>query len=392
VRAVYLDNNASSPILPPVLEAMRPWLLEAHGNPSSLHARGRAARAAVEAARAQVARLLGAAPAEIVFTSGGTEGDNAALRGLARPGDHVITCAVEHHAVLSTCKRLERQGCAVTVLAVDGQGRVDPDAVRRALRPETALVSVMLANNETGVIQPVEELGRIAAEADVWLHTDAVQAVGKIPVDVGRLRCDALTLSGHKLHGPQGTGALYVRRGTPLRPLLLGGGQEGGLRAGTENVAGIVGLGAAAELCRGWLDAGGAAALAALRDRLEAGLLAAVDRAAVNGGAAARVPNTTSLAFDCVAGRALVVALDLLGVCASTGSACSAGSSEPPYVLLAMGLPPERAHASVRLSLGKQSTAEDVDRALDVLPGQVAQLRALSPLWAARARGGATSP
>jgi cysteine desulfurase len=378
VRA-YLDHNATTPLSPEVLAVMAPFFVERFGNPSSLHQAGQRARAAREAARAQVARLVGAAPDEIVFTSGGTEADNLALFGLLAPGDHAITSAVEHHAILAACRRLEAHGLAVTVLPVDGAGRVDPDAVRAALRPATRLISIMTANNETGVLLPVEAIGRVAAEADVWFHTDAVQAAGKVPVDVARLGCDLLSLSAHKLGGPQGAGALYVRKGTPLRPQIVGGAQEGGLRAGTENLAGIVGFGAAAERAGAWLAGGGAAALAALRDRLEAGLAGAVASVRVNG-AAPRVANTTNLCFEGVAGSALVVALDQDGICASTGSACAVGAAEPPHVLRAMGLPRELAAASVRFSLGKKTTSAEIDWALACVPAAVARLRALSPV------------
>jgi cysteine desulfurase len=273
------------------------------------------------------------------------------------------------------------------VLPVDREGRVDPAAVRRALRPKTRLISVMAANNETGVLQPVEELGRIAAEADVWFHTDAVQAVGRVPLDVNQMKCDLLTLSAHKMNGPQGVGALYVRGGTPLRSLLLGGGQERGHRAGTENLAGIVGLGAACQVAQAWLARRGDVELAALRDRLERGILDGISGTQVNGRGAPRVPNTSNIAFDRVPGRGLVVALDRLGVYASTGAACASATNEPPHVLLAMGLPPELAHASVRFSLGKQTTAREIDLALELVPRAVAAIRADSPLWAEPAVG-----
>jgi cysteine desulfurase len=367
-----------------VFEAMRPYFSDRFGNASSPHERGRQARAALEEAREKVARLLGALPEEIVFTSGGSEGDTAALLGLVSPGDHVVSSAVEHHAVLQSCKRLQRLGVEVTLLPVDGRGLVDPDAVRAALRPATRLVSVMAASNETGVLQPVEQIGRIAAEADVWFHTDAVQAAGKVPLDVARLRCDLLTLSGHKLHGPQGTGALYVRRGTFLRPLIQGGPQEHGLRAGTENLPGAVGLGAAAEAAAAWLSTGRTQEMAALRDLLELTTLGAVERCRANGAGAPRVPSTTSLSFDGVSGKALVAELDLQGICASTGSACTSGASEPPYVLMAMGLRAEQAYSTVRFSLGKQSTAAEIGHVLRCLPAAVARLRALSPVWAGR--------
>jgi cysteine desulfurase len=328
-----------------------------------------------------VARLIGATPDEIVFTSGGTEGDNLALAAAAAPGRHVVTSAIEHPAVLNALRWAEGQGARVTRVRCDARGAVDPDDVRAALTPATRLVSIMMANNETGVLQPVEAIGRVAAEAGVAFHIDAVQAAGKVPVDVGRLRCDLLTLSAHKMHGPQGAGALFVRAGHALRPILHGGGQERGRRAGTENLPALVGLGVAAEHAVAWLAAGQAGALGALRDRLEQGLLAALPAARVNGAGAPRVANTTSLWLEGLAGRALVAALDDEGICASTGSACSSGSAEPPHVLLAMGLTPLQARGTIRLSLGKQTTPAEIDAVLARMPALVARLRALSPLW-----------
>jgi cysteine desulfurase len=269
MRRVYLDNNATSPLLPEIFEAMRPCFFESFGNASSIHQQGQQARAAVEQARDSVAQLLGARSAEIVFTSGGTEGDNLALFGMVSAGDHIVTSSIEHHAVLNSCKRLEALGVETTFLRVDVQGLVSPDDVRSALRPNTRLISVMMANNETGALQPVEEIGRIAAEADVWFHTDAVQAAGKVAIDVGRIGCDLLTISAHKLHGPQGVGALYVRKGTLLQSMMQGGRHERGRRAGTENLPGIAGLGKAAEMAREWLAGGGAEKMAAMRDRFE---------------------------------------------------------------------------------------------------------------------------
>ncbi|HET6413078.1 MAG TPA: aminotransferase class V-fold PLP-dependent enzyme [Anaeromyxobacter sp.] len=387
MEEAYLDNNATAPLLPAVFEAMRPYFGERFGNPSSACHRGREAYAAVEEARQRVASLLGASPQEIVFTSGGSEGDTTAILGLVSPGDHVITTAIEHHAVLHSCKRLERAGASVTYLPVDAEGRVDPDAVRAALRPTTRLVSVMTANNETGVLQPVEEIGRVAAEAGVCFHTDAVQAAGKVPVDVARIGCALLTISGHKLHGPPGVGAQYVRRGTFPRPLIQGGPQERGFRAGTENLPAIVGLGMAASLAREWLVSGAAAEMRAQRDRVERTVLERIPASRVNGAGAPRVPNTASLLFEGISGKALVLGLDLHGICVSTGSACSTASSEPPYVLRAMGLSPEDAYATIRMSLGKQTTSAEVDQFLRCLPDAVAHLRALSPSWSDRSGG-----
>jgi len=394
---VYLDNNATTPVLPEVLEAMRPYFGEHFGNASSIHHHGQETRAAVERARESVARMLGCRASEIVFTSGGTEADNLAVFGLARAGDHVITSTIEHHAVLNACRHLEEKGCEVTFVPVDGRGTVDPADVERALRQNTKLISIMFANNETGVVQPVEEIGKIAAPAEVYFHTDAVQAAGKIPVRVEEIGCDLLTISGHKLHGPQGVGALYVKKGTALEAMIYGGRHERSRRAGTENVPGIVGLGKAAEMACGALEGGDDRKMAALRDRLERGLLK-LEACGVNGTdthpsqstrrmghPAARVPNTTNVCFDGIDGEALVIALDLKGLAVSTGAACSSGAIEPSHVLLAMGLTPEQARGSVRFSLGKQNTAEDVEFALSVVPETVARLRELSPVWKAAA-------
>jgi cysteine desulfurase len=381
MRRVYLDNNATTPLLPEVFEAMRPYFGEQFGNASSIHSYGQETRAAVEDARDSVAALVGARASEIVFTSGGTEGDNLALAGLVDAGDHVITSTIEHHAVLHAAKHLEEIRCQVTFLPVDGRGLVDPDDVKRALRPNTKLVSIMMANNETGILQPVEEIGKIAAEAGVYFHTDAVQAAAKIPIDVKRVGCHALTISAHKIHGPQGAGALYVKKGTKLKPLFYGGRHERSRRAGTENVAGIVGLGKAAQVAKAGLDRDDDKKMAALRDKLEQGILGQVDEAIVNGGGAPRVPNTTNIRFDYIEGESLVIALDLKGLAVSTGAACSSGAIEPSHVLLAMGLRPDQARASVRFSLGKQTTEEDIDFALALVPQTVARLRDLSPAY-----------
>jgi cysteine desulfurase len=376
---VYLDNNASTPLLPEVFEAMRSYYAERFGNASSIHHYGQEARAAVESARESVAKLLGGRAPEIVFTSGGTEADNLAISGLVRPGDHVITSSIEHHAVLHASQHLEEIGCYVTYLPVDGRGLVDPDDIRRALRPNTKLISIMMANNETGVLQPLAEIGRIAAEAGVLFHTDAVQAAGKVPIAVERIGCHALSISGHKMHAPQGVGALYVKKEIRIQPLFYGGRHERSRRAGTENVPGIVALGKAAELAKESLNRGDDKRMAALRDRLEQGILAQADGAGVNGAGAPRVPNTTNLHFDHIEGEAVVIALDLKGLAVSTGAACSSGALEPSHVLLAMGLRLDQTHASIRFSLGRQNTAEDVDFALSLVPEVVARLRELSP-------------
>jgi cysteine desulfurase len=384
MRRVYLDNNATTPVLPEVMEAMRPCFAEQFGNASSVHHHGQQARGAMERARGSVAALLGCRAADVVFTSGGTEADNLALFGVMEAGDHAITTTIEHHAVLHSAKRLEEMGCQVTYVPVDGQGCVDPGDIRRALRPNTKLISVMMANNETGVLQPVEEIGRIAAEADVYFHTDAVQAAGKVPISVEAIGCDLLSISGHKIHAPQGVGALFVSKGTLLRPLAYGGSHERSRRAGTENVPGIVGLGRAAELAAAGLAGGEAQRLGALRDRLETAVLESIEVTGVNGAGVARVPTTTNIYFDFVDGEALVIALDLKGLSVSAGAACSSGATEPSHVLTALGLPPERARASLRFSLGKQNTAEDLEFVLSVLPREVARLRELSPAYKKR--------
>jgi cysteine desulfurase len=381
MQRIYLDNNATTPVLPEVFEAMRPHFCEEFGNASSIHHHGQQTRAAVETARESVAGLLACHASEIVFTSGGTEADNLAIAGLVSAGDHVITSSIEHHAVLLACKHLEEIGVEVTVLPVDGRSLIDPDDVRRALRPNTKLISVMTANNETGVLQPVEEIGKIAAEAGVCFHTDAVQAAGKIAMDVNRIGCQALSISGHKIHAPQGVGALYLRKGTKIQPLFYGGRHERSRRAGTENVPGIVGLGKAAQLAKAALDRGDDKKIAAMRDRLQQRILAQVAEASVNGEGAVRVPNTSNIRFDHVDGEAMVIALDLKGVAVATGAACSSGAIEASHVLVAMGLRPDQARGSIRLSLGKQTTENDIDIALALVPETVARLRELSPSY-----------
>src|SRR6201993_5212921 len=381
MQRVYLDNNATTPVLPEVFEAMRPYFGERFGNASSIHHHGQETRAAVEDAREAVADLLGCAASEVVFTSGGTESDNLAIAGWVAACDHVITSSIEHHAVLHACKHLEKLGCDVSVLPVDGRGLVDPDDVGRALRSNTKLISLMMANNETGVLQPVDEVGKIAAEAQVLFHTDAVQAAAKVPIDVRRIGCDALSISGHKIHAPQGVGAMYLKKGTRIQPLFHGGRHERSRRAGTENVPGIVGLGTAAQLAKESLDRGDDKRMAAMRDRLEQGILAHVDETGVNGQGAPRVPNTTNIHFDHIEGESLVIALDLKGLAVSTGAACSSGAIEPSHVLIAMGLKPDPARASIRFSLGKQTTEADIDFALALVPETVARLRTISPAY-----------
>jgi cysteine desulfurase len=385
VRRIYLDANATTPLLPEVLEAMRPYLIESFGNASSIHQRGQQVRAAIERAREAVAAMFGCRPAEVVFNSGGTEGDNTALFGVVRPGDHMITTAVEHHAVLQAAEKLAARGAEVTVLGVDGNGLIDAEDVRRALRPNTRLISVMMANNETGAILPAAEIGRVAREAGVLFHTDAVQAAGKMPIDVRAIGCDLLTISGHKMHAPQGIGAMYVRRGVQIEPLLYGGLQERTRRAGTENVAAIVALGCAAGLAMQSLAGGAMERVAALRDRLESGVLARLEGTGAHAAGVARVANTTNLWFEGLEGEALVIALDLKGVAASGGSACQSGAVDPSHVLAAMGpLAGARARSSLRFSLMKQTTEEEIDAVLGLLPEAVARLRELSPQWVAR--------
>lgn len=381
-----MDANATTPLLPEVVEAMRPFWTEQFGNASSIHQQGQQARAAVERARESVAGLLGCRAAEVVFTSGGTESDNLALFGVLAPGDHLITSSMEHSAVMQAAEALAGRGIEVSFLPATRQGVVEPSALVSALRPNTRLVSVMLANNETGVIQPVRELADLTHAAGALFHADAVQAAGKLTIDVKALGCDLLSISGHKMYAPQGVGALFVRRNVRLRPIFFGGNHERGRRAGTENVAGIVGLGKAAELARRWLAQGESGsdsphALAALRDRLEQGILAQVEEAGVNGAGAARVGNTSNLYFDHVEAEALVIALDLKGLAVSGGSACQSGSTEPSHVLRAMGLSVARARASVRISLSRMTTEDEVECALALVPAAVARLRKLSPTW-----------
>jgi cysteine desulfurase len=380
MKRVYMDANATTPLVPEVLDAMRPYFMEHFGNASSIHQQGQQARAAVEHARESVAALLNCRPAEIVFTSGGTESDNLALFGLVQPGDHLITSSIEHHAILHAAEKLRDRGAEVTFLPVSAEGVVNPQDVRRAIQPNTKLISIMMANNETGAIQPVSEIGRIAADADIYFHTDAVQAAGKLPIDVQTLRCDLLSISGHKMHAPQGTGILYVRRGTKLEPLFFGGAHERQRRAGTENLPGIVGLGKAAELARTALIDGTMDKIAALRDRLEQGILSAVEETGVNGGDFARVANTTNIYFDNLEGEALVIALDLKGLSTSGGSACASGATEPSHVLTAMGLSTPRARASLRFSMTKQTTEDDIDFALGIIPTAATRLRELAPV------------
>lgn len=404
MKRVYLDHNATTPVEREVLDAMLPYLTQDFGNASSIHSFGQRARAAVETAREQVAALIGARPQEIIFTSGGTESDNHAIFGVVKAAagvaaasgakenaagngaevtaKHVITSSIEHEAVLNACQALEKRGIGVTYLPVDHSGLVDPEVLRDtlSLHPETVLITIMHANNELGAVQPLEVFGRIAAEADVYFHTDAVQSTGKLPIDVNSMRLDLLSLSGHKLYAPKGIGALYVRSGTRVRQLVYGGHHQRGFRPGTENVPGIVGLGKAAEIARQSL-AGDAKRIASLRDTLEQGLAARVPQARINSQGALRTPNTANITFPGLEGEALVIALDLKGLACSTGAACSSGAVEPSHVLTAIGLPPEEARATLRFSLGRHTTAEDVEFALSVVPAAVEYLRELSPTY-----------
>jgi len=382
VMRIYLDHNATTPVAPEAMSAVAEALRTTFGNAASVHVPGQQAKAVLEEARASVAALIGAEPAEVVFTSGGTEADNFAVRGVAEACEasgrrHLVASAIEHEAVLNTVKALGRRGWAVTLVAPDGSGVVSTGALAAVLRDDTALVSVMHANNETGVVQPIADLAALAHRAGAIFHTDAVQSVGKIPVDVGALGADLLSLSGHKFHGPKGVGALWIRKGTKLVPTMTGGRQERGRRAGTENVPGLVGLGVAARLAREKLPVE-QARLAALRDRLERGVLAAVPGSAVNGAGAERVPNTTNLSFEGVEAESLLIALDLEGIAVSTGSACSSGTLEPSHVLRAMGLTPHRVQSALRFSLGAGTTEPEIARVLEVLPRLVARLRSLS--------------
>jgi len=380
---LYLDYAATTPTHPDVVKVMLPYFTDAFGNPSSIHAYGQEAGGSVEVARDKIAALIGASAGEIVFTSGGTEADNFALEGVAfanqSKGNHIITSTVEHHAVLATCKFLEGNGFEVTRLPVDRYGMVDPDNVRSAITNKTILISVMHANNEMGTIEPIAEIGRIAREAGVCFHTDAVQTVGHIPVDVNELGVDLLAMSAHKLYGPKGVGALYIRKGTKLVAFMHGGEQERERRASTENVPGIVGFGKAAELaCQEMNEE--AECLTQLRNKLIAGLLERIDHIHLTGHPVKRLPNNVNISVDFVEGESMLLNLDLAGICASTGSACSSGSLEPSHVLLAMGLPQIQAHGSLRFTLGKWTTDEDINQVLETLPAIVSKLRAMSPL------------
>jgi len=383
MERIYLDYAATTPTHPEVLAAMLPYFTEAFGNPSSIHSHGQEAKQALEEARDKVAALIGAESEEIVFTGSGTEADNFAIKGVAyaneSKGNHIITTTIEHHAVIESVKFLEKIGFRATCLPVDEYGLVAPDDVRKAITDKTILISVMQANNEVGSIAPIAEIVKIAQEARVYLHTDAVQTVGHIPVDVNDLGVDLLSMSAHKFYGPKGVGALYIRKGPKLVPFMHGGEQEGGWRASTHNIPGIVGLGKAAELAQQEMTEE-AELVTYLRDRLITGFLERIDHVRLNGHPTKRLPNNVSVTVDFVEGESVLLNLDLEGISASTGSACSSESLEPSHVLLALGLSPEQAHCSLRFSLGKWTSEEDIDRVLEVMPKVVAKLRAMSPL------------
>ena len=388
MNRIYLDHASTTPMRPEVLEAMLPFLKGEYGNPSSIYGEGREARKALDRARDRIATILGASPREIIFTSGGSEADNLAIKGAAFAlrdrGNHIITSAIEHHAVYNTCRYLEKHGFRITVLPVDSYGLVDPSAVAAALTPETILVSIMHANNEIGTIQPIAEISKILKERKILFHTDAVQTVGHIPVNVQELGVDLLSLSAHKFYGPKGVGALYVRRGVRLDPLIHGGAQEHNRRAGTENVAGIVGMAEALVLAALEMDKE-IERQRELRDRLISGIMERIPHTRLNGHPEERLPGNVNVCFEFIEGESLLLNLDMQGIAASSGSACTSGSLEPSHVLLALGLPHEIAHGSLRMTLGRGTSAADIDTVLEVLPGIVDRLRQMSPLYDADA-------
>ena len=392
---IYMDNAATTAVSPEVLQTMLPYFNEIYGNPSSIHSTGRDARRAVDAARKQVAQAIGAQPTEIYFTAGGSESDNWAIKGTAfakrDKGNHIITTAIEHHAVLHTCQWLEKQGFQVTYLPVDEYGRVRVEDVEKAITGKTILISIMAANNEIGTLEPIAEIGKLAHEKGILFHTDAVQAVGAIPLDVNAMNIDMLSMSGHKFHGPKGIGALYIRKGVRPDVFMHGGAQERAQRAGTENLAGIVGMGKAIELATQNLEAN-AARMTRLRDKLIDGILAEIPEVRLNGHRTERLPNNVNVSIRYIEGEALLLRLDLAGIAGSSGSACTSGSLDPSHVLLAIGLPHEIAHGSLRLSLGTDSTEAEVDEVLRVLPGIVKDLRAMSVLNAETSTLGANCP
>lgn len=379
MRRVYFDHNATTPLDARVFEAMKPYLTDAFGNASSPHHYGRLAKQALERSRVLAAEAIAAKPEEIIFTSGGTESDNLAIRGIAyhRGKGHIIASSVEHHAVLKTCQALERAGFRTTYLPVDPHGRVDPNEVKRSIRKDTVLISVMFANNETGVMQPVAEIGSIAREHSILFHCDAVQGIGKSAIDVEEMCIDLLSLSSHKIYGPQGIGGLYVRDGTELSPIITGGHQERGLRSGTENIAAIVGFAQALSIAIDEIDTY-RVTVSSLRDKLESELLDGIDRVEIHGAQAERLPHTSSVGFSSVEAESILLHLDLKGIAASSGSACTTGDPEPSHVLSAMGIAPELARGSIRISLGRENTEEEVDYTVSVLKDAIKQLRSIS--------------
>jgi len=378
-----MDHAATTSTDVEVVKAMEPYFTLKYGNPNSIHSFGQEAREAIEEAREKIAHLIGANPAEIVFTAGGTEADNHAIKGIAwsnqKKGNHIITSKIEHHAVLHSCQFLEKRGFKVTYLPVDKYGLIDPEDVKKAITNKTILVTIMHANNEIGTIEPIKEIGRVAKDAGVYFHIDSVQTTGHIPVDVNDLGVDMLSISGHKLYGPKGVGVLYLRKGTKIVSLMDGGAQEKNRRASTENVPGIVGIGKAAELAEKRLAKGAEDRLVKLRDKLIKGIMNKIENVRLNGHPTKRLPGNVNLCFEFIEGESMLLNLDIQGVAASSGSACTSGSLEPSHVLLAIGLPPEIAHGSLRLTLGKDNTEEEIDYVIDILPGIIEKLRALSP-------------
>lgn len=386
-RKIYMDHAATTYVKPEVLDEMLPYFTDKFGNPSSIYFYGREAKEAIEMAREKVAAAIGAEPSEIYFTSGGTESDNWAIKGAAfagkKKGNHIITSAIEHHAVLHTCQYLEKLGFEVTYLPVDQYGLINPDDVRRAITDKTVLISIMTANNEIGTIEPISEIGRIAREQGVYFHTDAVQAIGSMDIDVKSLNVDMLSLSGHKFYGPKGIGALYIKKGVKIDQFMHGGAQERNRRASTENVPGIIGLGKAIELATATMPQR-REHLTRLRDRLIKGIMDKIPFVRLNGHPTERLPGNANLSFEFIEGESMLLSLDLKGVAASSGSACTSGSLDPSHVLLAIGLPHEIAHGSLRLTLGDDNTEEDVDYVIEILPDIVERLRQMSPLFAER--------
>lgn len=385
MKRIYLDHAATTPIDHEVVKAMLPYFTEQFGNPSSMYSYGREAKTVIERARESIGKTFGALAEEIVFTSGGTESDNFALEGIAfanlKKGTHIITSAIEHHAVLETCRFLKKQGFKITILPVDGYGLVDPEAVRRAVTPETILISIMHANNEVGTIEPIAEIGRVAREAGVYFHSDAVQTAGLLPINVNELNVDLLSLSAHKLYGPKGIGALYIRRGTKMVSFLHGGAQEQNRRASTENVPGIVGLAAALRIAEADREETNER-ITRLRSKLAEGIINRIERVRLNGHPTSRLPNNVSVSIEGVEGESMLLNLDLKGIACSTGSACSSASLKPSHVLIALGISPQITHGSLRFTLGRSTTSEEIDHVLEVLPEIVARLRAMSPLEA----------